>query len=465
MTCVSELRLTARPSIAPCSATLPQRSRCALSALVRAVLPALLLVMSAAAAAGAGPLESTRVTLENGMRVVLASDSLATALDVSLWFPAGTRHEKAAQAGLAQLAARVAFRAGADDPLAGITARGGSGGMLVTPDLTTFSATVAPAGLGDALAFLDSRTSNSVTTPGVLAADRGAMRAERSRLDRSPVARGIARLWAAAWPGHPYASTGAVPPASLESLTSADVDGWRRMQLAPAGGVLVLSGAFDRDSALVAVRRYFGGRPRVRATTAAVSAPRTALRTTERLEVPLRLCMMGWRGPGAGDPDAAAFELLAAWLGGSPEARLSRSLVTDWKVAVAAQAGFAAQKDGSLLWSFAAAAPDADSSAVETTLLDAAAAAVRKAPENFELERTRRQLESSLLFALQTARQRAQSLGEAELLTGDASTAARRLEALRNVTPADVQRAAARLMTEPNRAVVWILPSNSGGAR
>lgn len=465
MTCVSELRLTARPSIAPCSATLPQRSRCALSALVRAVLPALLLVMSAAAAAGAGPLESTRVTLENGMRVVLASDSLATALDVSLWFPAGTRHEKAAQAGLAQLAARVAFRAGADDPLAGITARGGSGGMLVTPDLTTFSATVAPAGLGDALAFLDSRTSNSVTTPGVLAADRGAMRAERSRLDRSPVARGIARLWAAAWPGHPYASTGAVPPASLESLTSADVDGWRRMQLAPAGGVLVLSGAFDRDSALVSVRRYFGGRPRVRATTAAVSAPRTALRTTERLEVPLRLCMMGWRGPGAGDPDAAAFELLAAWLGGSPEARLSRSLVTDWKVAVAAQAGFAAQKDGSLLWSFAAAAADADSSAVETTLLDAATAAVRKAPENFELERTRRQLESSLLFALQTARQRAQSLGEAELLTGDASTAARRLEALRKVTPADVQRAATRLMTEPNRAVVWILPSNSGGAR
>ena len=469
MTCVSELRLTARPSIAPCSAPLPRRSRFALRALVRAVLPALLFVVSAAAVAGAGPLESTRVTLENGMRVVLAPDSLATALDVSLWFPAGTRHEKAAQAGLAQLAARVAFRAGADDPLAGITARGGSGGMLVTPDLTTFSATVAPAGLGDALAFLDSRTSNSVTAPGVLAADRGAMRAERSRLDRTPVARGIARLWAAAWPGHPYASTGAGPPASLESLTSADVDGWRRMQLAPAGGVLVLSGAFDRDSALVAVRRYFGGRPRVRATTAAVSAPRTALRTalrtTERLDVPLRLCMMGWRGPGAGDPDAAAFELLAAWLGGSPEARLSRSLVTDWKVAVAAQAGFAAQKDGSLLWSFAAAAPDADSSAVETMLLDAATAAVRKAPESFELERTRRQLESALLFALQTARQRAQWLGEAELLTGDANAAARRLEALRKVTPADVQRVATRLMTEPNRAVVWMFPSNSGGAR
>ena len=118
-----------------------------------------------------------------------------------------------------------------------------------------------------------------------------------------------------------------------------------------------------------------------------------------------------------------------------------------------------------MLWSFAAAAPDADSSAVETMLLDAATAAVRKAPESFELERTRRQLESALLFALQTARQRAQWLGEAELLTGDANAAARRLEALRKVTPADVQRVATRLMTEPNRAVVWMFPSNSGGAR
>ena len=51
-------------------------------------------------AAHAGPLEATRVTLDNGMHVVLAPDSLATAVDVAVWFPAGSRHEKPAQAGL-----------------------------------------------------------------------------------------------------------------------------------------------------------------------------------------------------------------------------------------------------------------------------------------------------------------------------------------------------------------------------
>src|SRR5439155_19767112 len=79
---------------------------------------ALTLLASAPSAGYASPLDATRVTLKNGMRVVLAPDSLATAVDVAVWFPAGTRHEKSTQSGLALLAARLGFRNGATDPLA-----------------------------------------------------------------------------------------------------------------------------------------------------------------------------------------------------------------------------------------------------------------------------------------------------------------------------------------------------------
>ncbi|MEQ1832812.1 MAG: insulinase family protein, partial [Candidatus Eisenbacteria bacterium] len=299
----------------------------------------------------------------------------------------------------------------------------------------------------------------------VLASERAALRSERTRPDRTAAARSIARLWAAAWPGHPYAQTGAVPPASMDALTVADVDGWRRTQLVAGNAVLVITGAFDPDSALAAVKQQFGGRARTRALAPAAVTPRAGQRGQERFDAPVRFCLVGWRGPGAGDPDAAALEVLAAWLGGSPEARLSRSLVDDWKLAVVTQAGFAAQKDGSLLWTLVVVSPDADSSAVETTLLDAAGSVLRNAPQAFEVERTRRQLESSMLFALQTSRQRAQVLGEAELYAGDATAAARRIEALRRVTAADLQRAAARIMTDPSRAIVWMTPANTGGAR
>ena len=136
---------------------------------------------------------------------------------------------------------------------------------------------------------------------------------------------------------------------------------------------------------------------------------------------------------------------------------------------MAAQAGFSAQKDGSLLWTMAVVPPGADSSAVETTLLDAATGIARTAPEAFELERARRQLEASTLFALQTARQRSQALGEAELLGGDATAAARRLTTLHKLTAEDLKRVAARVMTDAGRATVWMLPAapgaGAGGAK
>jgi zinc protease len=174
---------------------------------------------------------------------------------------------------------------------------------------------------------------------------------------------------------------------------------------------------------------------------------------------------VGWRGPGAGDPDAPALELLATCLGGGSQSRLYSALVRDWGLALTAQAGYAAQREGSLLWTLAVVPPGADSAVVERTLLDAAKSVAQRAPEAFEVERARRQLEAAVWFGLQSSRQRGQALGEAELLAGDAAAAARRLDALEKVTAADLKRVAARIMTDAGRATVWMLPSSQGGAR
>lgn len=425
-----------------------------------------LLLALAAGAAAAGPLDATRVTLANGLRVVLAPDPAALSVDAALWFPSGTRHERPTQTGLALLAARLGFRNGAEDPLRPLVTAGGTGTVAATPDYTTFSATVPAEALDTALQFLAARLAGQAVTPAALAAERAAIRAEVARANRPPVTRALAKLWASAWPGHPYARTGSAPSAGADALKPIDVEAWRRARFAPGSAVLTVVGAFDPDSALAQVRTRFEGRPRgTAAAMGALAAPRAGSRGTDRLDAAARICLVGWRGPGAGDPDAAACELLAAWLGGGPQAKLGRSLVQDWKLAVTAQAGLAVQRDGSLLWTLAVVPPGVDSVAVERTLVDAALAATRGGPEPFELERARRQVGATSAFALQTSRQRAQALGEAELLAGDANTAAHRLAALDRVTPEDVRRVAARWMTDAGRATVWMLPAPAGGAR
>jgi zinc protease len=436
----------------------------------RAATPArvvtLLMLTLLAPSVQADGLQATRTTLANGLRVVLAPDANATAVDVALWFPSGTRHERPAQAGLALITARLGFRAGAEDPLAPMTATGGTGSVVVTPDYTSWWTTVPAAGLPDAIAFLAARMTPVPVTPAALAAERAAIQAERTRGERTPVARGIAKLWSASWPAHPYASTGAPPSHGSDALKPADVDAWRRARYACAGAVITVTGAFDPDSALAGIRTAFEKLPKGNAPSAAAApAPRAAQRANDAMDLPARLCFVGWRGPGLGDPDVPALELLATWLGGGPSSRLSSSLVRDWNLALTAQAGFTAQKDGSLLWALAVVPQGVDSVAVERTLLEAATTAAQRELEAFELERVRRQTGATTGFALQTARQRAQVLGEAELLAGDAAVALRRYDAIGKLKSADVRRAAQRVMTDAGRATVWLVPSANGGAR
>jgi len=427
------------------------------------LLHAALLAVLAAIPAAAFPV--SRSTLPNGLRVVLAPDSLATAVDAALWLPAGSRHERQGQAGLAALAARLGFRNGADLPLAPLAATGGTGSVVATPDYTSLSATVPAGELDAALGFLAERLPGRPVTATALAAERNALRAEAGRGDRTPVARGLSLLWSAAWPGHPYATTGTPPGAGSETLKPADVDAWRRTRWAPAGAVLTLAGAFDPDTALAQVRARFGKLARGSAPSGGTqAAPKATRRLTERMDVPARVCLVGWRAPGSQDPDALPLEVLASWLGGGSNSRLSTTLVRDWQLAVTAQAGLATQKDGSLLWTLAVVPPGVDSVALERTLLDAVQTAIQRELESFELERARRQLGATAGFALQAARPRGQALGEAEVLSGGAEKAAL-WDALARVSAADVRRAATRVLTESGRATVWLVPSSKEGAR
>jgi len=427
------------------------------------LLLALLLAAGGAARVHAGAFASTTTTLRNHLRVVLAPDPDALGVDAAIWFPAGLRDEKGpAQAGLSVLAGRLAFRNGAADPLATLAAAGGTGSIAVTPDYTTFSATVPPEAIGTAIAFLAERTPGAPVQAADLASERALLRAEQARPERTPVAVALSRLWAAAWPGHPYAKTGTIPAAAT-TVTPAAIESWRRARFVPAGAVLTVAGAFDADKTLAAIRDRFESIPAGAAPGhVAVAPPRTGERSTGRIDSQARLCLVGWRGPGAGDPDVPALEVLASWIGGSPQSKLAKAMVDDFHLAVAAQAGFTPQRDGSLLWTLAVVQPGADSAAVENSLVDLAMSAARSAPPTFELERARRQLEALSLFGSQTARQRSQALGDAELLSSGAAAADRRLDALRAVKAADLQRVAARVMTDAARATVWMLPAAEG---
>jgi zinc protease len=122
------------------------------------------------------------------------------------------------------------------------------------------------------------------------------------------------------------------------------------------------------------------------------------------------------------------------------------------------------RRDDALLCAVAMLRPGADSASVERALVEEVEKLAREPVGEEELERARRQEEIGTLLAWQTVRGRAEALGSAQLVDGDWRAAALRLERVRRLTAADLQRAAARVLIPGGRNVLWIAPVNPPAA-
>lgn len=406
------------------------------------------------------------VTLRNGLRLLLAPDTSATALDVAVWYDAGTTQEHPGRTGISHLFEHLMFGGSAHhgprEHNRLLQAEGGTANAYTTPDLTCFYETMPREALGLAFELEADRMASLTLTAQTLEAERRVVREEkRWRTRGNPVGLALQRLQALAYVAHPYRWPVVGLDEDLERITLEDCKDYYRTHYAPNNALITVVGDFDPDEALALARRTLETVPRRKSAPARppVEPVQTSERRAwERADVLSPLLLAGWRTPPDADPDTPAFELIAYVLGTGPVSRLNRSLVVERPYSVFTQADFEGRRDSGLLYAIAAIKPGADSSQVESALL---ADVERLATEPIaaeELNRARRQLELQTLFDWQTSRSRARAIGTAAMVDGNWRAAAQRIERWRTLTPADVQRAAARVLRPAGRNLVWFVP-------
>lgn len=418
------------------------------------VAVALALAVSGARAADPTP---RLVTLKNGVRILLAPDSSAAAVDVAAWYPGGAGAEPAGRSGVAHVVEGLVMRA-SRAAAAGVLAAGGSTASAVAPDYATFYETGPPECLEAALRLEAERMKSLPVRPAELDAVRAAQLAERAARPATPEVRGVQGLYALLDPGLVYGRSAEGSAADVERLTARDCEDAFRSGFATSGALVTVVGRFDPARAEALASQAFGAVPArpAPAPRAASGGERRAAGgapSTDRAEVELPTLFMGWRAPGAGDADAEALDLLGRILAGGAASRVSAALGGG-----AVQGGYDARRDGGLLFVAVAVPPGVDTAKVVQVVGTEMMRAVSAPAAAGELERAERQAESTLLFGTQTARGRAQSLGTAALSAGDWRRSAARLEALRALTAADLSRAAGRVLTPDRRATFWLLP-------
>jgi zinc protease len=128
-----------------------------------------------------------------------------------------------------------------------------------------------------------------------------------------------------------------------------------------------------------------------------------------------------------------------------------------------AQGGYDGHQSAGLFYALGVLRPGADSAAAERGLAARVEKLAAEPVTAEELERARRQAEGGILFAWQGVHGRTLALGLAQIVDGDYRGAWTRLERVRALAAADLQRAAARVLKPENRGVVWLVPGGAPG--
>lgn len=413
------------------------------------------------------------VPLNNGLTLLLAPDTSASAVDVAVWYRCGSASERAGQTGISHLFEHMLFRGSAhvapSEHVRRIQAVGGTANALTTADYTCTWETLPASALPLAFELEADRIGALTLTPANLSAEKRVLAEERRSRSGGLVAIGLEQLYTVAYPNHPYRWPVMGLDGDLEHVTLADCQAWYRTHYGPEQTIVSVVGRFDPDEAVRLAQRWLepiAPRGPVRHEPFAPAAPAAlAARAVRHADVPVPVLAVGWRGPGNAAPDALPLALLSRMAAGRAESPLDYEIMQQKQEALIVQSGFDGRRQGTLFYALVAARPGADTSAVEHDVVRAIERIAESPPPADAVERARLEEETATLFAWQTSRNRADALGAAALVDGDPASALARLERLRTITPQELQQAAKRTLNAAHRCVAWVLPTTPAGPR
>ncbi|MCC2956861.1 insulinase family protein [Massilia sp. IC2-477] len=413
-----------------------------------------------------------KTTLPNGLQVILVEDRRLPIVAVNIWYHVGPANEAPGLTGFAHLFEHLMFaqtrhipRGMADRLLEGAGATDSNGGTGY--DQTAYYDTVPSNQLELALWVHADRMGYllDVIDHKALKNQQDVVRNERRQtVEEEPYGLVHEALAHALFPkGHPYYASIIGSHADIQNAKLEDVRQFFASYYGPNNASIVIAGDIDKAKTRALVERYFGSfrrsppvaRPKV------VTPPITSERRVvvhDRIELPR--VFMGWLTPPAYQPGDAELAVAAEILGGGKSSRLYKKLVYERQIAQDVDASQNSQGLTSTFVIDVTARPGHEAREIEAAI-DLELAELREhGPSQREVERARNSLETALLSTIEKlgGDGLADQLNHYNQYTGDPGYLAKDVARLRQITPADVQRAVRTYLARQARAVVTGLP-------
>ena len=409
-----------------------------------------------------------RVTLPNGLTVILAPDNSTPTVAVDVWYHVGSKNELPGKTGFAHMFEHVMFTGSGNVPY-GLHDRltegvGGGNNGSTNEDRTNYYETIPSNYLetalwleSDRMGFLLDKLDSSK-----FVAQREIVQNERRQgVDNQPYGRAFEILAYGLYPdSNPYSWPVVGYMTDLDAARLDDVKNFFRTYYAPTNATISIVGDFDPAQAKEWIRKYFGDLQRGPRITRPQAKPpmvtaEKRLVYEDRVQIP-RL-YIAWPTVGVKVDDSYGLNVLSSILTGSRTARLTKALVYDRESAASVSAF---QNSNEQLGEFVMMITPRPGNTL--TQLEAAADSVierlkREGPTADEMARALAGIEFGFVSGLQSNMGKAEILNSGSVYFNDPAHYRTSYAKVRGVTAADVKRVANTYLGN-GRVVLSIVP-------
>ncbi len=420
----------------------------------------------------------TKLTLPNGLMVLLQEMHTAPIISQWIWYRVGSRDEVPGITGASHLVEHMLFKGTPQFPLGAldreVSRQGGYLNALTNLDWTSFFETLPADKIDLALRVEADRMFNSLFDPDEVASERTVVISERQGGENEPLFRLNEEVQSAAFRVHPYHHEIIGDLTDLYSMQRDDIFNLYRKYYIPNNAVLSIAGDFKTQAMLARIRELFepleaGPQP---PRLDRVEPPQSGERRVS-VEGPGETVYLqvSYRAPAASDPDFFPLNLLDSLLTGpnnlnmfgggvtNKTSRLYKALV-EKELAVSVNGGLQATLDPYLYTIVITVHPEHTASDCIAAMEDEIKQLQDAPPQAGELERALKQARAIFAYGSESISNMGFWMGYAEMFASvDWFTTY--LEKLAQVTPEDVQRLAQTCLRPQNRTVGVYLPNST----
>ena len=405
-----------------------------------------------------------RITLENGLTVILKEDHHAPVAAIQVWVKTGSANETAEEAGITHQIEHMIFK-GTPTKKTGEIARiietsGGRINAYTSFDRTVYYVEIDSAQFDKGLDVLLDAVQHSLFDPEALKKEKEVVLEEYRRSLDIPENQLSWAMMALCYEKHPYGRPIIGYEKTIRSFNRPMIMKYMDKWYTPRNMVVVAVGDFQASKALASIKALVQDFPqRTGATPARIQEPpQTELRKTILNHRVQQLYLdLSWHIPALTHKDAYALDVLEIILGRGRTSRLYRSLKMDANLVYNVSGGAYALADPSLF-------------SVDATLhpenLDPALAAIgkeitgltRNPVSQRELSKAKTMAEASFIFDMDDMAGQAKTLGFFQTMTGDMFNADRYLSNVKKVTSDDVLRVSKTYLKPENLSIGLMAP-------